>query len=110
MTWAEAAGQIETAASLSQLPTGLTFTESFPEPIRYDVDRKLLIYRGFMDHASFEYLLQLSKDAAYGVALGHLYAQSASPPISARRWPWFLAAAVLLLAAAAFAVWAARRF
>src|SRR5205809_369089 len=72
-TWKEAAGLHETAARLQQLPAGLAFPEDFPEPITYDVDWKLLLYRGFMYHGSYLFLRQLSADPAYIAALDVLY-------------------------------------
>ena len=102
MTWREAEGKPETSARLDRLPPGLTFPTAFPEPISYDPARKLLVYRGFMSYASFEFLHQLSNDPAFGVALDQLYAQSAPAVPFRRRRLWWLVATLLVIALAAW--------
>jgi hypothetical protein len=72
-TWDEAAGLPETAVPLPHLPQGLSIPETLPEPIRYDAERKLLLYRGFMCSASFAFLHALSADTAFLAALDTLY-------------------------------------
>src|SRR5262245_40928787 len=90
-TWREAAGQKETVARLERLPPGLTFADDFPEPITYDPQRRLLLYRGFMYHGSYIYLRQLSGDSAYLTALNEVYLTSAYEPSAHRAWPYWLA-------------------
>src|SRR5690242_6979736 len=72
-TWAEAAGLPETGARLDRLPAGLQIPEDFPEPIRYDPARKLLVYRGFMSSTSYRFLHSLSADRAFIEALDGLF-------------------------------------
>lgn len=108
-TWREAAGQKEFAVQLESLPPGLDFPEDFPEPIAYDVARKLLVYRGFMSHVSYSYLRQLSIDPAYTAALDQIreascqhYGQQGHPPSSRHGWLWLLATGLLLGSLAAW--------
>src|SRR5262245_23738920 len=75
-TWHDAAGQKELAARLQRLPPGLHLPADFPEPLMYDDQRKLLVYRGFMSQCSYTYLRQLSNDPAYLVAVDQLYVGS----------------------------------
>ena len=76
-TWSQAAGLPETAARLEALPPGLDFPADFPEPIRYDAARRLLVYRGFMASASYQFLRGRSADLAYLAALDVLFRDSA---------------------------------
>jgi hypothetical protein len=107
-TWREAAGQRETAARLSRLPPGLEFPEDFPEPITYDPARKVLIYRGFMCHGSYQFLHQLAGDPAYVAAIDQLYQGSCAPPRSRIRWGGVAAAFLLALVVLAALWWWAR--
>jgi len=93
-TWQQAAGLHETAARLEHLPAGLAFPEDFPEPIVYDADWKLLLYRGFMYHGSYLFLRELSTDPAYIAALDVLYQESSCPRRSWRARLWLLAALI----------------
>ncbi len=106
-TWAEAAGQPETSARLDRLPAGVTFPEPFPEPIRYDVARKRLTYRGFMASASYRYLQGLSVDPAYRTALDEIYLASSyildRPGLAGRAWPWLVGLTGMI--GAAFLAW-----
>jgi hypothetical protein len=104
-TWVEAAAEKETTARLDGLPAGLAFPPDFPEPITYDAARKLLSYRGFMCHRTYQALHELSGDAAYLAALDQLYQGSSyttGAPSGGRRlgrWLAVAAAAALALAA-----------
>jgi hypothetical protein len=90
-TWAEAAGLPETAAKLDGLPPGVHFPDDFPEPMRFDPGRKLLIYRGFMSSTSYRFLHGLSADRAFMEALDGLFMGSAYVDTGgARVWPWVL--------------------
>jgi len=99
-TWAEAAGLPEISASLEKLPAGLAFPENFPEPIRFDPERKRLVYRGFMPSASYRFLHALNCDGNYLEALDQLFEDSASVMESnkglARLWPWLVGVSTLL--------------
>src|SRR5690349_1073273 len=93
-TWAEAAGLPETAARLERLPAGVRLPDDFPEPIRFDPARKLLIYRGFMSSTSYRFLHGLSADLAFMDALDRLFMSSAYACAGGRRlWPWLLVGA-----------------
>ena len=97
-TWEEAAGLPETFAPLHRLPPGLSFPANFPEPIRYDEQRKRLIYRGFMCSASYAFLHSLQTDPAYIAAVDALF-QATSVILQKRHktkrgprvWLWLLA-------------------
>jgi hypothetical protein len=104
-TWREAEGQRETAVRLQRLPPGLTFPDNFPEPITYDPARKLLVYRGFMCHGSYQFLHQLAGDPAYVAAIDQLYQESCSPPRARIRWGGVGAAFLLALRALAGLWW-----
>jgi len=97
--WQNAAGQHETAARLRQLPPGLAFGDNIGEPMYYDAARQLLLYRGFMCQASYNYLHRLSLDPDYETAIDQLYMGSASGG-SRRDWRWPTATALVLAAMA----------
>ncbi len=96
-TWGEAAGLPETSIRLERLPPNLQFNDDYPEPIRYDAQRKRLVYRGFMTSVSYTYLRRRSGDPAYLEALDALFQESAYTHPSLRRkgqrWLWALGAA-----------------
>ena len=103
-TWAEAAGLPEMAAKLDCLPAGVHFPDDFPEPIRFDPVRKLLIYRGFMSSTSYRFLHGLSADRAFMEALDGLFLGSAyAGKGGGRVWPWVLAGTASLIGSAALA-------
>jgi len=105
-TWSEAEGQREIEAPLKVLPVGLSFSDDFPEPIRYDSVRKLLLYRGFMCYGSFHYLRQLHSDSGYARALDQLFTSSNGQLTSrTRSWRWIALLAGIGIVAAAMA-WA----
>jgi hypothetical protein len=109
-TWAEAAGLPELSARLDRLPAGLSLPEGLPEPIRFDPQRKRLVYRGFMSSASYRYLHGLSADPTWLEALDAIFHTSADAlpaPGRGRLWSWLLVTAGL--AAAGGAVWYAFR-
>jgi hypothetical protein len=99
-TWTEAAGLPEITAALDRLPPGLDFPDDFPEPIRFDPVRRLLVYRGFMTSVSYRFLHGLSPDSEYIVALDDLF-QASSYTLEkrsnlARVWPWLVGASMAL--------------
>jgi hypothetical protein len=98
-TWGEAAGLPETAARLDRLPEGLEFPEDFPEPIRYQPQRRCLVYRGFMSSASYAFLRGRSTDRPYLVAVDELFQASAfTVPTGSsvkRVLPWLISASCL---------------
>ena len=97
-TWAEAAGLPETAAKLERLPPGVHLRDDFPEPLRFDPARKLLMYRGFMSSTSYRFLHGLSADLAFLDALDRLFMGSAYTGTGrARVWPWVLAGTASLV-------------
>jgi hypothetical protein len=100
-TWDAAKGERETSARLDALPPELDFDDDFPEPIRYDAARGLLVYRGFMSYGSFRYLIQLHSDPGYARALDELFRCSGGAPTARHRvwWPFVLAVAGVVLAA-----------
>jgi hypothetical protein len=87
-SWKEAEGLPETTAPLEELPAGVEFGENFPEPICYDPQRKVLVYRGQMFHANFTFLSTMSKDARYYHALELLFVNSSKPASPKRWWLW----------------------
>jgi hypothetical protein len=105
-TWSEAAGLPETAVRLARLPQDLNFPDGFPEPIQFDVQRKQLVYRGFMSSSSYAFLRERNHDMSYVVAIDYLFQESACHHPSAksnrqpRRWKWLLVAFGASVAAA----------
>jgi hypothetical protein len=97
-TWAEAAGLPETAAKLNNLPSEVHFPDDFPEPIRFDPVRKLLVYRGFMSSTSYRFLHGLSADRAFMEALDGLFMGTSYADTGGTRvWPWVLAGTASLV-------------
>jgi hypothetical protein len=99
-----AAGQKETAVPLRRLPPGVTFGDNVGEPIYYDSVRKMLIYRGFMCQASYNYLHRLAiTDPEYETAIDQLYLGSAVEGLG-HSWRWLIGT-VIAVAAAAGGIW-----
>lgn len=99
-TWEEAAGLPEIATPLWREPQGVDLSGPLPEPLRFDPQRRRLLYRGFMASSSYHYLRSLSTDAAYLAALDELY-QGTADAVSDRRvaawvWAWLMAAVSLV--------------
>ncbi len=106
-TYQNAVDQKEASARLRQLPAGLVFGDEVGEPIYYDAARKVMLYRGFMCQASYNYLHKLSLDPEYEAAIDQLYmASSAALADGGRSWRWLaLPILVLGLIATALAFW-----
>jgi hypothetical protein len=99
-TWDACAGLLEAQSPLAKLDSKVVFGDDYPEPIRYDAERRLLRYRGFMSHATYVKLAALSDDREYQTALERLFVAT-SPPAVSPPWeaPWKgLAAAAIAVA------------
>jgi len=111
LTWAQAAGRPEASVHLACLPEGLSLGDDFPEPLRYDADRQLLIYRGFMTSMSCQYLRSLSTDLVFLSALDELNVRTSTILIGGpeqRHHPWrraIVATAIMAVVAAALFAW-----
>jgi hypothetical protein len=89
--WQNAADQKEVCARLRQLPSGVAFGDEVGEPIYFDAARKLLLYRGFMCQASYNYLHKLSLDPEYEAAVDQIYMASSTALMDGgRRWRWLV--------------------
>ena len=104
-TWIDAEGEREVTARLEALPVNVCLSEDFPEPLRYDSVRKLLLYRGFMSYGSFRYLRQLNSDPGYSRALDQLFTSSSSSTCEQKGSGWRIDIVVGVVAAAAALVW-----
>ena len=102
-----AVDQKEVSARLRQLPAGVKFDDEVGEPMYFDAARKLLLYRGFMCQASYNFLHKLSLDPEYETAIDQLYMASSSALVDGgRRWRWLaLPIITLSIIAAALALW-----
>ena len=98
-TWDACAGQQEVQAPLARLDSEVVFDSDYSLPIRYDAERRVLRYRGFMSHATYVRLAALSDDREYQTALERLFVAT-SPSAITPAWqvPWKgLAAGVMAL-------------
>jgi len=88
-TWDACAGLHEVQSPLAKLDSAVVFGDDYPEPIRYDAERKALRYRGFKSHATYVKLAALSDDREYQTALERLFVAT-SPTIETSPWrvPW----------------------
>jgi hypothetical protein len=84
-TWDACAGLHEAEAPLAHLDGRVVFEEDYPEPIRYDAERKKLRYRGFMSHASYVKLAALCDEREYQAALERLFVATSPLAVSS---PW----------------------
>ena len=105
--WQNAAGQKEAAARLRRLPPGLSLGDEVGEPIYYDAAHQMLLYRGFMCQASYNFLHKLSLDPEFEAALDQVYMASSSVfTEGGRSWRWLLLPILALGAiATALAFW-----
>ena len=90
-SWDSCAALPECQVPLTGLEISITF-DSLGEPIRYDSERGLLLYRGTMSHASFLHLQKVCRERHYQRALEQLFVASAMPPpASTSSKPWLMA-------------------
>ena len=88
-TWDACAGLHEVQSPLAKLDSSVAFGDDYPEPIRFDAERRALRYRGFMSHATYVKLAALSDDRDYQTALERLFvATSPTAATTAWRVPW----------------------
>jgi hypothetical protein len=108
-TWEACAGLHESQAPLARLDNKVVFGNDYPLPIRYDAERKLLQYRGFMSHATYVKLAALCDDRDYQTALERLFVAT-SPSVEApvRQVPWKGIAAAVVAVAVMVCGWYAR--
>jgi hypothetical protein len=102
-TWEQCAGLRESQSPLAALDTSVRFGDDFPEPIRYDAARGVLLYRGPMSHASFCFLRGLCDERNYHLSLERLFVATALPParpVPWRFWAGAAAAAIVVLSLA----------
>jgi hypothetical protein len=64
---------MEHSVPLDRLPEGLCFPAEFGDRIRYDADRRRLVFRGFMSKGDFDRLCQLSDDWPFRRQLDELF-------------------------------------
>lgn len=76
---------MEHSAPLRQLPPGFEFPEKFKDRMRYDAERKQLVFSGFMCKSNYDELVRLSSSAEYQVAVERLFELSAQSPDN--QWP-----------------------
>lgn len=72
----------ETSAKLEELPSGLVLPDNLKNKIRYDANKKLLIFKGIMSKEIKDRLLTLSADDSYKEAVETLFYQSLGPEIT----------------------------
>jgi hypothetical protein len=105
-TWDACAGLHEVQAPLARLDSKVILDNEYPVPIRYDAERKLLRYRGFMSHATYLKLAALTDDRDYQTALERLFVAT-SPTAEASAWqvPWKALGAAVIVVVALAAGW-----
>lgn len=108
-TWDACAGLHEAEAPLAHLDGRVVFGDDYPEPIRYDADRRKLCYRGFMPHASYVKLAALCDEREYQTALEQVFVAT-SPTAISPQWqvPWKGIAVALTAIAVLAGGWYAR--
>jgi hypothetical protein len=72
--------RMESFVSLDRLPADLHFPPEFDGRIRFDADRRLLSFDGFMSKADYDTLSQISADWPYRRALEELFRSSTADP------------------------------
>ncbi|HHT9119210.1 MAG TPA: TonB-dependent receptor [Candidatus Hypogeohydataceae bacterium YC41] len=74
--FAQARNEKETSEKLENLSTEVQFSGHLKDKIRYDADRKLLIFKGVMLEEEKNELLNMSKDNNYQAAVNGLFQNS----------------------------------
>jgi hypothetical protein len=77
--------RMESLVPLDRLPADLHFPPEFGGRIRFDADRRLLSFVGFMSKADYDALSRLSADWPYRRALEELFRSSTADPGPRRR-------------------------
>jgi len=108
-TWDACAGLHEAQAPLARLDPKVVFGDDYPFPIRFDAERKVLRYRGFMSHATYVKLAALCDERDYQTALERLFVAT-SPTVEApvRQVPWKAIAAGAVAVVVMVGGWYAR--
>jgi len=76
---------MEHFVNLHSLPEGLRFPADLQARIRFDAERKRLVYQGQMWKAHYDRLVALHLDADYQLAIEQLFRISAEPTVPPRR-------------------------
>lgn len=98
---------MEFSVKLAQLPAGVSFSERVSERLRYDPERRELIYRGFMTKCAYDEISALSDNLDYHRAVEYLFvltSSDASPP-QRRFGPGVLAATAAAAVVVAALIW-----
>ena len=95
---------MEFSVKLAALPEGVTFPERFREKLRYDAERGVICYQGFMTKCAYDELSTLSSDAAYHRALEQLFVLTSGEIVASEGRGIASAAMVAVVAVAAVAV------
>jgi len=93
---------MEYAVELAGLPDKVEFPERLRERIRFDANRRRLVFQGFMTKCTYDELNALTDDAEYHRALEELFVLTSaevSPPSARHRGPRTLALAAIGVAA-----------
>jgi hypothetical protein len=102
---------VEYSVKLSQLPAKVSISGRLAERFRYDAERKLLVYRGFMTKCAYDEISALSDNLDYHRAVEELFVLTSAEVSSPRRGvsPGVWAAAAAAVVVGAVLVWGAIR-
>ena len=97
------------SVKLDRLPSDLEFPPELTNRIRYDSQRRLIVFHGPMSKATYDKLWKVHDDGEYRRAIEKLFCQAtyALETAKGRSWigPWLAVGAILLLAIAAIVIW-----
>lgn len=97
------------SVNLDPLPQGLEFPPELRNRIRYDSQRKAIVFHGFMSKATYDRLLKLHDNGEYRRAIENLFSQATYDLETSKRGRWtslFVPVGVVLLVAiAAILIW-----